>query len=370
LCYVRLSRVIALSLLTESDYKMSKNHLNTDINSICIVRLSAIGDVTHMLPIIHSIQKFRPGTKITWIIGRTEHKLVGDLENVEFIQFNKSLGLRAYQELLTRLAGRKFDVLLACQVSLRANMVSALISAKRKIGYDKSRAKDFHTLVVNERIAPAQIHVLDSFFQFIEHIGIPHKKLDWSLPIPEDAQEFAHAQLADKKRILAISPCSSHPLRNWNVQSYVDVANYAIEKHNMHIVLLGGNTDLEHEYGEKISSQLNELPTNLIGKDTLKKLLAILQRCTALLTPDSGPAHMATCVNTPVLALHAASNSHRSGPYLSLPWCVDKYSEAAKLYLNKSSEQLKWGTKIEKPGVMDLIRPEDVIIKLDKLLHT
>ncbi|MFK7794931.1 MAG: glycosyltransferase family 9 protein [Gammaproteobacteria bacterium] len=347
----------------------SEDTLNTDINSICIVRLSAIGDVTHMLPIIHSIQKFRPGTRITWIIGKTEHKLVGDLHNVEFIQFNKSLGLKAYQQVLKELSGRKFDVLLACQVSLRANILSALISAKRKIGYDKTRAKDFHTLVVNEKIPSAKNHVLDSFFQFIEHIGIAHKKFDWSLPIPDDAHEFAQAQIPANKQVLAISPCSSHRLRNWTVQSYVDVANYAIEKHSMHIVLLGGNSDLEHEYADKIATQLKQSPTNLIGKDTLKKLLAVLQRCTALLTPDSGPAHMATCVNTPVLALHAASNSHRSGPYLSLPWCIDKYSDAAQLHFNKTANQIKWGSKIEKPGVMDLIKPEDVIIKLDKLLQ-
>ena len=349
---------------------MSSNTHSTDFNSICIVRLSAIGDVTHMLPIIHSIQKFRPGTKITWIIGTMEYKLVGDLENVEFIQFNKSLGIKAYREVLTHLKGRRFDVLLACQVSLRANILSALISAERKVGYDNSRAKDFHSLVVNEKIPQAKVHVLDSFFQFIEHIGIAHKNFDWSLPIPEQDHQFAREQIPKDKQILAISPCSSHPLRNWSIESYIAVANYAIEKHNMHIVLLGGFSNLEREFGEKISAQLSQAPTNLIGKDTLKKLLAILQRCTVLLTPDSGPAHMATCVNTPVLALHAASNSLRSGPYLSLPWCIDKYSDAAKQHFNKSADQLKWGTKIEKPGVMDLIQPEDVIIKLDKLLQS
>jgi heptosyltransferase I len=349
---------------------MSPNTQNSELNSICIVRLSAIGDVTHMLPIIHSIQKFRPGTKITWIIGKTEYKLVGDLPNVEFIQFNKRLGFKAYLDVKKSLKGRRFDALLACQVSLRANILSALISAKRKIGYDNIRAKDFHSLVVNEQIAPAQVHVLDSFFQFIEHIGIPHKKFDWSLPITSEDYEFAQKHIPNNKPTLAISPCSSHPLRNWDIQSYAEVANYAIEKHNMQIILLGGNSELERQYGEDISARLTSKPIDLIGKDTLKKLLAILQRCTALLTPDSGPAHMATCVNTPVLALHAASNSLRSGPYLSLPWCIDKYSEAAELHFNKSVDQLRWGTKIEKPGVMGLIKPEDVIIKLDKLLHS
>ena len=89
---------------------------------------------------------------------------------------------------------------------------------------------------------------------------------------------------------------------------------------------------------------------------------------TVLLTPDSGPAHMATCVNTPVIGLHAASNSQRSGPYLSRRYCVDKYNEAANLFLKKSTDQIKWGTKIEKPDVMDLITADDVIIKLDAIM--
>ena len=348
---------------------MNSNNSSLGKESLCIIRLSAIGDVTHMLPIIHSIQKFRPHTQITWIIGKVEHKLVGDLPNVEFIVFDKRLGLRAYSNALKQLKGRSFDILLACQVSLRANILTKLIRARRKVGYDKSRAKDFHSLVVNETIQPAKIHVLDSFFQFIEHIGIAHKKLDWSVPISEEAQLFAKQVLPDHQPIVAISPCSSHTLRNWHAEGYASIANHAVKKHHAKIVLLGGNSDLEKEFGEKISALLTEPAINLIGKDTLKKLLAILQRCTVLLTPDSGPAHMATCVDTPVIALHAATNSARSGPYLSQQWCVDRYEDTTLKYLGKSPDEIRWGTKVEKPGVMNLIKTEDVIIKLDQLLE-
>lgn len=336
--------------------------------SICIIRLSAIGDVTHMLPVIHSIQKFRPHARITWVIGKIEHKLVGDLPNIEFILFDKKLGIRAYHDILNKIKGRKFDTLLACQVSLRANIITALIPAKRKIGYDKARSKDLHSLVVREHIEPASVHVLDSFFQFIEHIGIVNKTLNWSIPIPTEAIQFAQDHIPQDKPVVAISPCSRHTLRNWDIDGYARVANHAISKHQARIVILGGHSDLEKKISKQIADILQEPAINLVGKDTLKKLLAILQRCTVLITPDSGPAHMATCVNTPVIALHAASNSLRSGPYLSRPNCVDKYNDAAIKYLNKASDQIPWGTKIEKPGVMDLIQPEDVILKLDNLL--
>ncbi len=347
---------------------MNSSQKCQQVDSICIVRLSAIGDVTHMIPIIHSIQRFSPNIKITWIIGKTEFKLVGDLPGVEFIQFDKSGGISAFIHVLRQTQGRKFQAVLAAQVSLRANILTALLRANRKIGYDAKRSKDLHGLVINERIDFAQEHVLDSFFRFIERLGIAHKSLDWSLPIPKDAEQFAATHIDGNSPTLAISPCSSHPLRNWQAEAYAEVAQYAHANYQMQTVLLGGNSATEKEYGEKISSLIDHAPINLIGKDTLKKLLAVLKRVDVLVTPDSGPAHIATCVNTPVIGLHAASNFRRSGPYLSQQWCVDKYPEAARLIFQKEPEELKWGTKIEEKGVMNLITPKDVILKLDQIM--
>ena len=107
-----------------------------------------------------------------------------------------------------------------------------------------------------------------------------------------------------------------------------------------------------------------------VGKDTLPQLLALMSRATALLTPDSGPAHMATMVNLPVIGLYAATNPQRSGPYLSRQWCVDAYDEAARTYLKKSAAELPWTRKIELPGVMELISVPAVTTKLDELMAT
>ena len=77
--------------------------------NICILRLSALGDVTHVLPTLRTIQKAWPKCKITWIIGKLEHSLVGDIPNVEFIVFDKSQGVKAYLQLAKDLKGRSFD---------------------------------------------------------------------------------------------------------------------------------------------------------------------------------------------------------------------------------------------------------------------
>ena len=63
----------------------------------------------------------------------------------------------------------------------------------------------------------------------------------------------------------------------------------------------------------------------------------------------------------------AATNPQRAGPYYSRDWCIDKYDEAARKFLGKPAAQIPWTTKIERPGVMDLITVADVTAKLDKM---
>jgi heptosyltransferase I len=125
------------------------------------------------------------------------------------------------------------------------------------------------------------------------------------------------------------------------------------------VLLCGAPNDYEREFGAAIARAAGVPVRNLIGTDTLPQLLALLARATALLTPDSGPAHMATMVGTPVIGLYAATRLERSGPYLSRQWCVDRYEQAA---------QLPWAEKIEEPGVMELIETAAVIARLDELL--
>ena len=104
---------------------------------------------------------------------------------------------------------------------------------------------------------------------------------------------------------------------------------------------------------------------NLIGKDTLPQLAALLERADLVLSPDSGPVHLANALGTPVIGLHASTWSRRSGPYHSLDLCVDRFAEAALKFRGKPPEELRWGTRIEDAGVMGLIEVDDVLDKLE-----
>src|ERR1700689_3755564 len=97
--------------------------------SLCILRLSAIGDTCHVVPVVRTLQRIWPTTRLTWVIGRVEARLMSLLPGVEFITIDKGAGLAAARALRALLRGRRFDLLLHMQLSLRASLVSALISA-------------------------------------------------------------------------------------------------------------------------------------------------------------------------------------------------------------------------------------------------
>ncbi|MGB5621760.1 MAG: glycosyltransferase family 9 protein [Gammaproteobacteria bacterium] len=338
-------------------------------DAVCLLRLSALGDVSHMVPIVRSIQTQWPHTRLAWCLGRLEYQLVGDLPGVEFYQFDKSKGWRALFELRRRIGAQPFDVLIHAQVSMRANLASLAIRAPVRLGYDHDRARDLHGLFVNQRIPAASgQHVLDSFFSFASTLGVTHRELRWDIPVPLEARDAA-ARLPGDGPVLVISPCSSHPLRNWRADRYARVADYAAKQYGFRIVLCGGPSALERRMGDAISAaMMASAPIDLIGKDTIKQLLAVLERASLLIAPDSGPMHLATATGTPVIGLHAASNPQRSGPYLSRQWCVDRYDAAARQFLGRPAADLKWGTKIERPGVMDLVTVDDVIERLDAFM--
>jgi hypothetical protein len=58
--------------------------------NICIIRLSALGDVTHAVPVLRAIQKQWPQSRITWITSKLEHKLLSLLDGVRFIVVDKN----------------------------------------------------------------------------------------------------------------------------------------------------------------------------------------------------------------------------------------------------------------------------------------
>jgi heptosyltransferase I len=337
--------------------------------SLCLLRLSALGDICHMLPIVRTIQHTWPQTRLTWIIGRTELDLVRDIPDIEFLVLDKARGLRGYGDLRGQLHGRKFDALLHMQMSLRASLASLCVSSPVRLGFDRPRAQDFQWLFTNRRIAAHEReHVQDSFFGFVEALGIRTRVLRWDIPIPDDTRAFADSVLGQGPRILVISPCSSMSYRNWHAAGYAAVADYAAERHGLRVVLTGGPSSIERVYAQAISERTRCKPIDLIGRTDLKQLLAVLARATVVVAPDSGPAHMATAVGTPVIGLYACTNPNRARPYLSADYVVNHYPEAVLAKFGRPVDEVPWGTRVRDAATMDRITVTEVTAMLDRLV--
>lgn len=338
-----------------------------DLRSLCLLRTSAIGDVTHVVPLVHTLQAAWPQIRLTWIIGALEQRLVGDLPGVEFVVFDKRRGLAGIRAVRHELGGRRFDALLHMQVAARANLLSLAIRARRRIGYDKARSKDLHGLFIGERIAARSgQHVLDALGSFAEPLGLSQTRVRWDIPVPDAARRWAERHIPNDTPTLVVSPSSSHPLRNWRPERYAAVMDHAASR-GLLVLLVGGPSAAERRMADAVLSHCRREHTDLTGKDTLKQLQALLGRASMLLTPDSGPMHMANAAGTKVLGLHAASNPDRSGPYSDRRWCVNRYDEAARRFRHMPAAGLPWGTKLEYPGAMELIGVDEVIERFEAL---
>lgn len=317
------------------------------------------------LPLVRTLQRDFPDATLTWIISKPAYYLVEGLENIEFIVIDKPKSISDYWALRQKFSSHSFDVLLAAQASLRTNLIYPLIKAKRKIGYDKRRAKDLHRLFVDESILPGCDHTLEALGKFAQALGAGPLKVAFDLPIGETEKQWAEERVNHHPTVV-INPAASKPERCWLTDRYRDVIVYLLEKKGAQVILTGGPAPQEQELAKDIAEGLNVI--NLVGKTHPKQLAALIGKADVLLCPDTGPSHMGAAMGTPVIALHAVTNPLISGPYTSLSSVINYYPEAILQVYQRPAHELVWGTQAHDDQVMGLIQVDEVIAAIEKLL--
>ncbi|MFK8019092.1 MAG: glycosyltransferase family 9 protein [Pseudomonadales bacterium] len=360
---------------------MSSLPLSQPPHSLCILRLSAIGDTTHMVPIVRAIQRHWPLCKITWVIGKAEHQLMRYVDGVEFIIFNKRDGWQAWNHFRQLMKKRQFDVLLHMQAALRASSLALCIPAPIKLGFDKSRAIDYQWLFSNQRIAAdANQHVLQGFLGFAKALGVPAGELNWRFAVPEDIRNEAAKKLAGSysdsktpeavKAYAVINACSSARKNNWRnwPASYYPAVIKQLSERGLTTVLTGGPDAIERSFAAEIEAHSEVRLINLVGKTSLPELYSIIEGAKLMIAPDTGPAHMGSLANTPTIGLYASSNPERTGPYRWQNLTVNKYPQALQSHMNKAVSQVPWGQRVRHALVMSEISVVDVVEKIDLIL--
>ncbi|KJY79086.1 glycosyl transferase [Vibrio nigripulchritudo] len=337
--------------------------------SICIVRLSALGDVCNAISAVQAIQKHYPSARITWVCGAVEAHLIRLIPNVEVIPFDKNNGIRGYFDIWNKLKDRRFDVLLHMQYALRASFVALGIKAKRKIGFDEDRSKDLQHLFINERIKSSdKKHVLDGMMGFAEAVGVEDITPTWDIQISESDKNWATGQLPESGSNLVIAPATSKAYKNWTTKGYQDLINHALNL-GWKVTLIGSPDKTEIALAQDIvnhfeGTQIN----NLVGETTISQMIAIIDQANLLVAPDSGPTHIANAMQTPVIGLYAHHNPERTGPYLQLDNVVSVYDEAILEETGKTSDELPWRSRVKDPNAMKRITSDMVINQFETVV--
>ena len=292
----------------------------TSPREICVVMLSAIGDAVHVLPVANALKRGWPDCRITWVIQPVPHRLVRNHPAIdEFVLFRRRKGATAWQsysDLRRHLRDRRFDLVLALQVYFKAGLVTALIPAVTKLGFDRARARDLNWLFTNERIPPHEVqHVQDQYLEFVRHLGVDPTPVEWRLALTADEREAQRDFFARLDApACAVVVGTSKLEKNWHPAGYARVLEELQFGHGLRPLLVGGPSPVEREIADRVLALTKATPVDALGDD-LRRVVYLLDGSVLTVSPDTGPLHISRALGTPVVGLYGYTNPKRTGPY-------------------------------------------------------
>lgn len=325
------------------------------LRRVCIVLLSAVGDVVHALPLVSALKRRDRATHVSWILQPGPASLVRGHPAVdEVILFERRKGWRAFTDLRRRLAERPFDLVIDLQVYLKAGLITAMTRAPVRLGYDRARGRDLNWLFTTHRIpARPPAHVQDEYLEFLEALSIPRDPLEWDLgpwshERPWQREFFARIG----KPAAALVVATSKPEKDWPAERWATVCDALVEDYGLAPVLVGGRSERELAAERAISRHARHQPVSALGT-SLRELVGILDGAALAIAPDTGPLHMSVALGRPVVGLYGYTNPKRVGPYRRFhDLLVDAYGDPGEDYPVDAGYR---------PGRMLRIQPPDVL---------
>lgn len=281
-----------------------------------IIMMSAVGDTVHVLPVVTALK--RHGVeRVTWVLQPGPASLVRGHPSVdEILVFQRSRGIQAFDHIRRELAARRFDVVFAMQTYFKAGLVTSFTRAPRKIGFDRTRARDLSWLFANEHLPPRPVqHIQDDFLEFLEPFGIPAEPLTWNLG-PWTGERDTQRRLLGRfdRPVVSLVIGSSKPDKDWPADRWARLADALVVDFGLQPVLVGGRSPRESATERVILEQTRYKPVSLLDSG-LRPLVGILDGSALVISLDTGPLHMSVALERPVIALMGYTDPRRTGPY-------------------------------------------------------
>ncbi len=345
----------------------SRGLLSGPPSSIAIVMLSALGDVVHVLPVVNALKRAWPASHLTWVIQPLGLRLVDGHEAVdEFVVFQRRKGptaWRSFAETARALRRRHYDLLLALQVYAKAGMLTALAPADVKLGFDRARARDLNWLFTNRRIPPRPVqHVQDAYFEFLEALGVDPRPVEWRIPImgAERAAQQAFFEGVDRPTCAVVVGTSKRE-KNWAPERYARLLEAMESDFGLRPVIVGGPSAVERAAADAILRETGANVVDALGQD-LRRLVWLLDGAALVVSPDTGPLHLARALDTPVVGLYGYTNPKRYGPYR-------KYEDLVVDGYARSPDEAYAPSMEYRPEGMARVTVERVLEKVDRAVR-
>lgn len=324
---------------------------------ICLLRLSAIGDAIHALALVNGLRRRYPDAHLSWILDPVPYQAVRHQSTVDrFIVFDLGSGLEGWRRLARELRREEFDLLLVPQVSFRSSLVSTLVRAEVKLGFDWSRSRELHWLFMNRHLPRGRVaHAQDQFLEFLPALGLEGYVPEWNLEFTDEELEESERWFAAIDRpVLAMVLASSRPEKDWTPEGYAQVADAADRDLGLQPMLVGGPSRRERKMADAILARTRSRPIVALDRP-VRTTFWKLRGSRVVVSPDTGPLHAAVAMNRPVIGLYGYSDPRRTGPYkLFQDLLVDHHRADPETPISRST----------RPGRMDGITAVEVLEKI------
>lgn len=291
--------------------------------NILIIKLSAIGDVIHALPVASALKKHNPHCRITWVVEKPAYDLLTNNQDIDEIilfekpKFKTLTGLLHHSPQFSRvLRSRQFDLAIDIQGLFKSAAISLLSGASERIGYCNMREMSY---LVSPPVCGvySQGHVVDRYLDVVRFLGVTVDKVDFPIFIKEEEVEQAENIALNlginlNKPFAVLAPGTNWPTKCWPIERFSELVD-KLWSQGMQSVIIGGPGDKESAM--RILRQCRAKAFDLTGKTTLKQLSYIIKKGAVFIGGDTGPMHLAVALGTSVVALFGPTDPKRNGPY-------------------------------------------------------
>jgi heptosyltransferase I len=330
---------------------------------ILIVKLTAIGDVIHAMPVAAALREAFPGAHIGWLAeGRCGDLLRGHpaLDELLVVRRRWLKSPREVWRLRGMLRPRRFDVAIDLQGLTKSAVASWLSGAKRRIGFGGAMGREASTWLNNEHVVPMRRHIVEMNLELLRPLGIASPAVRFRLPRYAEQAALVERhlqQLGLSERFAVINPAAGWSSKLWPPERFAVVARHLEQVHGLPVLVVWGGPD-ERPLAERIVGEARGSAL-LAPSTSLWELAELARRAALFVASDTGPLHLAAAVGTPCVGLFGPMPAERNGPYGT------KHMTVQKMQLPPSQRRLRRTD----PTAMLAIMPEDVCRACDEAIE-